>query len=46
MSIEGMCGLAEVSWAEFYRFRSTRQAGDSELDLRDAIQRIALEFPS
>jgi putative transposase len=46
MSIEEMCGLAKVSRATFYRFLSTPQAGDAELDLRDAIQRIALEFPS
>jgi putative transposase len=46
MSVGRMCELAEVSRAGFYRFRSTPEAGDTELDLRDAIQRIALEFPS
>ncbi len=46
MSIEGMCGVAKVSRAGYYRFLTTPQAGDADLDLRDAIQRIALEFPS
>jgi putative transposase len=46
MSIEGMCGLAKLSRAGYYRFLTTPQAGDADMDLRDAIQRIALEFPS
>jgi putative transposase len=46
MSIEGMCSLAKVSRAGYYRFLTTPQAGDADMDLRDAIQRIALEFPS
>ena len=46
MSIEGMCGLAKVSRASLYRFLSTPQAGDADIDLRDAVQRVALEFPS
>jgi putative transposase len=46
MSIEGMCGVVQVSRASYYRFLTTPQAGDADMDLRDAIQRIALEFPS
>jgi transposase InsO family protein len=46
MSIEWLCVLAEVSRAGFYRFLTTPEAGDADIDLRDAIQRIALEFPS
>lgn len=46
MSIQEMCGLAKLSRAGYYRFLTTPQAGDSDMDLRDAIQRIALEFPS
>jgi putative transposase len=46
MSIEGMCNLAKVSRAGYYRFLTTPQAGNTDMDLRDAIQRIALEFPS
>jgi transposase InsO family protein len=45
MSIGQMCALAQVSRAGFYRFRTTPEAGDRDLDLRDAMQRIALEFP-
>ncbi len=45
MSVGGMCDLAEVSRAGYYRFLTTPAAGDKDLDLRDAIQRIALEFP-
>src|SRR5437762_13542485 len=41
-----MCALAELSRAGYYRFLTTPAAGDKDLDLRDAIQRIALEFPS
>ena len=46
MSIEGMCEAAKVSRAGYYRFLTTPEAGDSDMDLRDAIQRIALEFPA
>jgi len=41
-----MCALAQVSRAGFYRFPSARSGGDAEIKLRDAMQRIALEFPS
>jgi transposase InsO family protein len=46
MSVEHLCDLARVSRAGYYRFRSTPEAGDADIGLRDAIQRIALEFPS
>jgi transposase InsO family protein len=46
MSIGDMCILAEISRAGYYRFLTTPAAGDRDLDLRDAIQRIALEFPA
>ena len=46
MSVAEMCALAELSRAGYYRFLTTPPAGDKDLDLRDAIQRIALEFPS
>ena len=46
MSIAEMCALAELSRAGYYRFLTTPAAGDKDVDLRDAIQRIALEFPS
>ncbi len=41
-----MCALAGVSRAGFYRFRPGPPGPDRDLELRDAIQRVALEFPS
>lgn len=44
--MERLCALAKVSRAGFYR-RPSRPAGpDRDMALRDAIQRVALEFPS
>lgn len=40
-----MCELAGVSRAGFYRF-SPQEKGKADMALRDAIQRVALEFPS
>jgi putative transposase len=40
-----MCELAGVSRAGFYRF-SPQEKGKADMALRDAMQRIALEFPS
>jgi transposase InsO family protein len=41
-----MCELGQVSRAGFYRARHAQSAADAEVGLRDALQRIALEFPS
>jgi putative transposase len=42
-----MVELGGVSRASFYRFgEDNRQRWDPDMDLRDAIQRIALEWPS
>ena len=41
-----MCELGTVSGAGLYRFEPKDEAADGDLDLRDEIQRIALEFPS
>ena len=47
LSIEQMVELARVSRASFYRFKQDARPGpDPDMDLRDAIQRIALEWPS
>jgi transposase InsO family protein len=46
MSVEAMCALAQLGRAGYYRFLTTPAAGDKDLDLRDAIQRIALEWPA
>lgn len=43
--LERLCGLALVSRAGFYRWRHAPPVVDPDLDLRDEIQRIALEFP-
>jgi transposase InsO family protein len=43
--LERLCRLALVSRAGFYRWQNTSEAVDPDLDLRDEIQRIALEFP-
>jgi len=41
-----MCTLARVSRAGHYRFRPESPGPDPDMALRDATQRIALEFPS
>ncbi len=46
MSIQRMCQLAELPRATFYRLQPHKQGPDPDLELRDTIQRIALEFPS
>jgi putative transposase len=47
LSVERMVKLARVSRARYYRFdESAANGGDPDMDLRDAIQRIALEWPS
>jgi transposase InsO family protein len=43
--LDRLCRLALVSRAGFYRWRSAAPASDPDLDLRDEIQRIALEYP-
>lgn len=46
MTVERMAELAGVSRSSFYRFDPARPTVDGDMELRDAIQRIALEFPS
>jgi putative transposase len=47
LTVERMMKLGQVSRASFYRFEeSTHPGHDADMDLRDAIQRIALEWPS
>ena len=45
MTARRMCKLGEVSRASLYRFAPEAESVDRDLDLRDQIQRIALEFP-
>ena len=47
LTVKRMVKLAQVSRASFYRFDADAEVGlDPDMDLRDAIQRIALEWPS
>ena len=47
LTVERMMELGRVSRASFYRFDENTPAGhDPDMDLRDAMQRIALEWPS
>src|SRR6202000_781807 len=45
MTTQRMCQLGQVSRASLYRFVPDAEHADSDLDLRDEIQRVALEFP-
>jgi putative transposase len=46
LTVKHRCGLAQVSRAGLYRCRPARPQAKPEMALRDAIQRVALEFPS
>ncbi len=47
LTVERMIQLGRVSRASFYRFdENAHPSHDADMDLRDAIQRIALEWPS
>ena len=46
MTVERMCELARVSRAGFYRFSPSPAGPDADMQLCDALQRVALEFPS
>jgi transposase InsO family protein len=47
LAVDRMVELGRVSRASFYRFTENAASdNDADMDLRDAIQRIALEWPS
>jgi putative transposase len=46
LPLQRLCQLAQVSRAGYYRWQDCPPAIDSDLDLRDEVQRIALEWPS
>jgi putative transposase len=46
LTIERMVKLGRVSRSGFYRFDGTEPGPDRDMDLRDAIQKIAVEWPS
>jgi transposase InsO family protein len=43
--VQRLCALTAVSRAGFYRWRSAEPGADADVDLRDEIQRIAVEWP-
>jgi len=43
--LQRMCKLSQVSRAGYYRWRQETVPADDDMDLRDEIQKIALEFP-
>ena len=44
LPVSELCRLTEVSRAGFYRWKAEAPAPDPDMELRDQIQRIALEF--
>jgi transposase InsO family protein len=46
MTVVQMCRTAAVSRAGFYRSHSPAETADRDIDLRDEIQKIALEMPA
>jgi putative transposase len=46
MPLERLCHVTGVSRAGFYRWRRAPEAVDADIDLRDEIQQIALEWSS
>ena len=46
LTIERMVKLGRVSRSGFYRFEDTEPDPDRDMNLRDAMQRIAVEWPS
>jgi len=46
LTIARMVKLGRVSRSGFYRFNEDRKRQDTDMDLRDAIQKIALQWPS
>jgi putative transposase len=45
IALQRLCALAQVSRAGFYRWRRAPPGEDADIDLRDEIQRVALEWP-
>jgi len=46
LTVKRMCQLGQISRAGFYRSLRAKAYEDPDVELRDAIQRVALEFPS
>ena len=46
MPLERLCHLSGLSRAGFYRWRESPEETDTDIELRNEIQQIALEWPS
>jgi len=46
LSVVGMCKVAGFSRAGYYRFLEPAKSAPADMDLRDEIQKLALEWPS
>ena len=46
LSVVRMCEVAGFSRAGYYRFLDPMKPAPADIDLRDEIQKIALEWPS
>lgn len=46
MTVRAMCASAGITRAGFYRRGNRPEAPDGDMELRDAIQKIALEWPA
>ena len=46
LSVAGMCEVAGFSRAGYYRFLDPEKPAPADMDLRDEIQKIAVEWPS
>jgi putative transposase len=44
--VNALCQMTGLNRAGFYRFRAPLQASPVEMEIRDAMQRIALEWPA
>ena len=46
MTVQAMCASVAVSRAGFYRHCSRPEVPDDDMELRDAVQKVALEWPA
>lgn len=46
MTVQAMCALASASRAGFYRLNDRPEVLDDDMELRDAVQKVALEWPA
>lgn len=46
LSLRAMCDALDVARGDYYRFQAGVESLDADLELRDHIQRVALEWPS